>query len=127
MVQSAYKPINPWAIAPQRQYSELFRTFCAESMFIPYVIIDQNSFIGKMWEVGDPNVWEVGDPNVWEVGDPNVWEVGDWGSKFVGGGRLGVKIWGRWEIGRSKFVENRRLGVKICGRWEIGGQNLWEV
>ena len=32
--------------------------------------------------------------------------MGDWGSKIVGGGRL---------------------GAKNCGRWEIGGQKLWEV
>ena len=43
---------------------------------------------------------------MWEIGGQKLWEVGDWGSKNVGGGRL---------------------GVKNCGRWEIGGQNMWEV
>ena len=32
------------------------------------------------------------------------------------GGRLG-----------STIVGGGRLGVKNCGRWEIGGQKLWEV
>ena len=36
---------------------------------------------------------------MWEIGGKKMWEVGDWGSKFVGGGRLGVEICGRWEIG----------------------------
>ena len=36
---------------------------------------------------------------MWEIGGQKLWEVGDWGSKIVGGGRLGVKNCGRWEMG----------------------------
>ena len=35
---------------------------------------------------------------------------------IVGGGRLGVKNCGRWEIGGQN-----------CVRWDNGGQKLWEV
>ena len=37
-----------------------------------------------------------------------MWEVGDWGSKIVGGGRLGVKMCGRWEIGGLKYMGDGR-------------------
>ena len=49
----------------------------------------------------------------WEIGGPKLWEVGDWGSKFVGGGRLGVKICGRWEIGTP--VSPPPIIVHVCG------------
>ena len=45
--------------------------------------------------------------------------MGDWGSKIVGGGRLGVKNCGRWEIGGQKLWEVGDWGSKIVGggRW----------
>ena len=35
----------------------------------------------------------------WKIGGQQLWDVGDWELTFVGGGRLWVKICGRWEIG----------------------------
>ena len=62
-------------------------------MFLPYVIIGVNTSSLKM-----VSLLKYGR---WEIGGQKLLEVGDWGSKTVGGGRLG--------------------GVQICGRWEIGG------
>ena len=71
-------------------------------MFLPYVIIGVNTSSLKMvsllkygrWEIGGQKLLEVGDWGSKTVGGgrlgggPNLWEVGDWGLKYVGGGRL---------------------------------------